>query len=86
MFNARYSVQVKMTATTGFNCWVFTGSEYYVESAVVCTRGQAGTWATANGVEITGAATAGILTKTTYGSIWAIYPYDADGTGALASA
>jgi hypothetical protein len=57
---------------------VFTSIEYYTESAVVCIDGLINKFFTGN---VTGAASGGILTKGTYGSIWAAYPYDANGTG-----
>lgn len=80
LHNVRSAALVITTSSQFYHCFVYTSIEYYTESAVVCVNGNAGT-NLSTGTPFYGAVVGGILTKATYGSIWAMYPYDADGVG-----
>jgi len=87
MYQIRSVAQVIMPSSIFYHCFVYTSSEYMAESAIACIDGRVvPSGSGSDGLKdstVTAALSGGQLTKENYGSIWAIYPHDADGSGAI---
>lgn len=68
-----------------YNCYVFTASEYYSQSALGCLNSKAAvTDLDLTTTEFkTSADSAGTLTLSKFGAVWNAWPYDDAGTGAM---
>lgn len=75
-----------LNTTQPWNCALFTAHEYYSPSAVICFKAlKTDDIETAKMISAAGTASSNIMTIANYGSIYGIYGYDKDGTGAFSA-